>query len=436
MRVTETIKRDQVLGNIQRNAQKLQDLQLEMATGQRINKPSDDPLGATMAQDIVTNISKQRQRLANLADSISWLERSEIELVKINEFLDKAKTLVMSQSTSSANEDTRNATAGEIKDIRDALFDAGNARSGKLYLFSGIKSLTPAIKHNYILQPAKVETEKIVQSDIRDLVDVTQFQAQFEGFSKNPYVLRITESGPWGRARYQISDDGGQNWGPELSLRPVVDMINPSGKESDQVKLKFSDDRGELQNKVNLLPDAFDFSSEKVEDFDISELGPVFPEGMEFVFTPNPPISFIGSPQKKETLIADGTTVPVTVTANELLLGEGEIEVDTFSLLMSLERALETNDGSVLAEKLQELELALEQVLKQRAFIGNTMRDLQEAQQKQEVQIFDQERRLSEIRDADLAESALHLKTAELNNRVSLDAGSRLIQPSLTDFLR
>ena len=35
------------------------------------------------------------------------------------------------------------------------------------------------------------------------------------------------------------------------------------------------------------------------------------------------------------------------------------------------------------------------------------MRDLQEAQQKQEVQIFDQERRLSEIRDADLAESAL-----------------------------
>ena len=124
----------------------------------------------------------------------------------------------------------------------------------------------------------------------------------------------------------------------------------------------------------------------------------------------------------------------MTITANELLLGEGEIEVDTFSLLMSLERALETNDGSVLAEKLQELELALEQVLKQRAFIGNTMRDLQEAQQKQEVQIFDQERRLSEIRDADLAESALHLKTAELNNRVSLDAGSRLIQPSLTDF--
>lgn len=436
MRVTETIKRDQVLGTIQRNAQKLQDLQLEMSTGQRINKPSDDPVGATMAQDIVTNISKQRQRLANLSDSISWLERSEVELEKINEFLNNARTLAMSQATSSANEDTRKVTAGEISDIRDALFDAGNARESKLYIFSGVKSLTPALKKNYILQPAKLETDKIVQSDIRDLVDVTKFQAQFEGYSRNEYVLQITQTGHWGQARYQISDDGGQTWGPELTLRPVVDMVNPENKESDQVKLKFFDERGALEDQVNLLPDAFDFSNEKVADFDIEELGPVFPEGMEFVFTPNPPVSFSGSPVKKETLIADGTTVPVNVTADELLLGAGEIKVDTFSLLMSLERALESNDGAVLAEKLQELELALEQVLKQRSYVGNTMRELQEAQQKQEAQIFDQERRLSEIRDADLAESALNLRTAELNNRVSLDTGSRLIQPSLTDFLR
>lgn len=436
MRVTETIKRDQVLGTIQRNAQKLQDLQLEMSTGQRINKPSDDPVGATMAQDIVTNISKQQQRLANLSDSISWLERSEVELEKINEFLNNARTLAMSQATSSANEDTRKVTAGEISDIRDALFDAGNARESKLYIFSGVKSLTPALKKNYILQPAKLETDKIVQSDIRDLVDVTKFQAQFEGYSRNEYVLQITQTGHWGQARYQISDDGGQTWGPELTLRPVVDMVNPENKESDQVKLKFFDERGALEDQVNLLPDAFDFSNEKVADFDIEELGPVFPEGMEFVFTPNPPVSFSGSPVKKETLIADGTTVPVNVTADELLLGAGEIKVDTFSLLMSLERALESNDGAVLAEKLQELELALEQVLKQRSYVGNTMRELQEAQQKQEAQIFDQERRLSEIRDADLAESALNLRTAELNNRVSLDTGSRLIQPSLTDFLR
>ncbi len=104
--------------------------------------------------------------------------------------------------------------------------------------------------------------------------------------------------------------------------------------------------------------------------------------------------------------------------------------------MLSLERALETNDGTAIAEKIQELELALEQVLKQKANVGNTVRELREAQQKQETQIFDQERRLSEIRDSDLAEAAVNLRTAELNNRVSLDTGSRLIQPSLTDFLR
>jgi flagellar hook-associated protein 3 FlgL len=436
MRVTENIKRDQVLGNIQKNSQKLQDLQIEMASGQRINKTSDDPVGATLAQDIVTNLSKQQQRIANLADSIAWLERNEVELNHISELMDKAKSLAMSQATSSANPDTRRATASEIAAIRESLYDSGNAREGKLYLFSGVKSLTPALKKNYILQQARVETEKIVQRDIRDLVDVTQFQAQFEGFSQHQYVVKVTETGYWGKAKYQVSDDGGQNWGPEKTLRPVIDMYNPEGKENDKVRLKFFDERGELNDKMNLLPDAFDFNNEAVADFDIEELGPIFPEGLEFVFTPNPPVSFIGSPQKKETLIADGTTVPINVTADELLLGVGEVEVDTFSLMLSLERALETNDGTAIAEKIQELELALEQVLKQKANVGNTVRELREAQQKQETQIFDQERRLSEIRDSDLAEAAVNLRTAELNNRVSLDTGSRLIQPSLTDFLR
>jgi flagellar hook-associated protein 3 FlgL len=436
MRVTENIKRDQVLGNIQKNSQKLQDLQIEMASGQRINKTSDDPVGATLAQDIVTNLSKQQQRIANLADSIAWLERNEVELNHISELMDKAKSLAMSQATSSANPDTRRATASEIAAIRESLYDSGNAREGKLYLFSGVKSLTPALKKNYILQQARVETEKIVQRDIRDLVDVTQFQAQFEGFSQHQYVVKVTETGYWGKAKYQVSDDGGQNWGPEKTLRPVIDMYNPEGKENDKVRLKFFDERGELNDKMNLLPDAFDFNNEAVADFDVEELGPIFPEGLEFVFTPNPPVSFIGSPQKKETLIADGTTVPINVTADELLLGVGEVEVDTFSLMLSLERALETNDGTAIAEKIQELELALEQVLKQKANVGNTVRELREAQQKQETQIFDQERRLSEIRDSDLAEAAVNLRTAELNNRVSLDTGSRLIQPSLTDFLR
>jgi flagellin-like hook-associated protein FlgL len=55
---------------------------------------------------------------------------------------------------------------------------------------------------------------------------------------------------------------------------------------------------------------------------------------------------------------------------------------------------------------------------------------------KLEDQTFEHEKRLSEIRDVDLAKTSLEVNTAEVNNRLALDTGSRLIQPTLADFLR
>ena len=63
MRVTEVAKREQVMGNIQRNSAKLQELQMQMASGQRINRPSDDPMGAVKMQDIVTKLSTSETRI-------------------------------------------------------------------------------------------------------------------------------------------------------------------------------------------------------------------------------------------------------------------------------------------------------------------------------------------------------------------------------------
>ena len=323
--------------------------------------------------------------------------------------------------------------AREFSAIRNALFETGNAREGKLYLFSGIKSLTPALKRNSELQPAKVETRGIIQKDVRDLIDIDMFRAVFEGHSNNKYRLRITEGGVFGQARCQVSDDGGRTWAKEQVLRPVNPMLNPVGKPNDSVLLKFSDEQGKLGN---VLPGYFDFTNELVDDVDLESMGLMFPEGMEFVFRPNPEISYTGSADKKEVLIANGISVPVDVTAEELLLPKEQKGVDVFSLLNALERAMLENDGTTLALRLKELDQALEQVLKRQTDIGNTVREFQTAQQKIVDQQFEQERRLSEIRDLDLAEAAIEVKTAEANNRLSLDTGSRLIQPTLSDFLR
>ena len=85
MRVTEVTKRDHVVDNIQRSSGKLQDIQIQMASGRRLNKTSDDPIGAARSQDIVTTLSSQKQQLQNVEDNIAWLQRSELEIGHINE---------------------------------------------------------------------------------------------------------------------------------------------------------------------------------------------------------------------------------------------------------------------------------------------------------------------------------------------------------------
>jgi len=246
MRVTEVTKRDHVVDNIQRSSGKLQDIQIQMATGRRLNKTSDDPIGAARSQDIVTTMSSQKQLLQNVEDNIGWLQRSELEIGGINEMLGQIRTLALSQSGSDSNEETRQMVAREFSAASRTLFDIGNAREGKLYLFSGIKSLSPALKKNDIFQPAKVEKKEVTQKDTRELLDVKQFRAQFEGFSTNNYRIKVTKGGVWGQARVKISDDDGRTWSKEQTLRPVTHVFNPDGKLNDQVVLKFSDQEGRL----------------------------------------------------------------------------------------------------------------------------------------------------------------------------------------------
>ncbi len=433
MRVTEVTKRDHVVDNIQRSSGKLQDIQMQMASGRRLNKTSDDPIGAARSQDIVTTISSQNQLLQNIEDNVAWLQRSEQEITHINEILGKIRTLALSQAGSDSNEESRQMVAREFSAARKSLFDAGNAREGKLYVFSGIKSLTPALKKNGIFQPAKVLKNAVTQSDIRDLLDVSQFRAQFEGYSNNDYRIRVTRGGVWGQARVKISDDGGRTWSKEQTLRPVTHVVNPEGKPNDQVLLKFSDQEGRLGN---VLPKQFDFNSAASASFDKHELGILFPQGIEFVFQPNPEVTYNGSIHKKEALISNGLSIPVNITAQELLLGHGENGVDTFSLLAAMERALLENDGTAIAQRLGELDLAQTQVLKQQADVGNIIRELYATQSKLENLQFEKESQLSDIQDLDIAEATVDLKVAEANNKLALNTGARLIQPSLSDFLR
>ncbi len=451
MRVTDVTKREQVVSHIQKNDSRVQSIQQQLATGRKINKTSDDPIGTTVIQDVVTSVSRGDQMKRNIDTNINWLERTAVELDHIAELMERIKVLVLSQSNDSSTGESREIVAQELRALRQALFEAGNARSGKLYLFSGTKTLTKPLEYNDPIQRAKVvapgaeeapppekagdvapadeTSEGLEDTAVEELLNVADFKAQFEGNSNNEYRLRISKTGTFGTARYQISDDAGETWGPEQILLPVVKVVNPDSEPDDQVILRFTDEQG-------LLSDLLEADSSGFLDLDKSDLGVVFPEDLEFVFLPNPKVSYQGNSQKKEVLIGENTTVPLNITAEELFLKTGDGTINVFEVLAALESSLELDSQEAVSARLDELDSSRNQVLAQLAEVGNTTLELEKAKLKLDEQKFSNQVRLSEVQDIDLPTTMVEMNSAEVNKRTSLDAGSRLIQPTLLEFLR
>jgi len=414
MRVTDLTKQTSVLRNIQNNAGKLQNLQENMSSGRRINKLSDDPIGATQAQDFRTKISFFDMLQEITTQTFTWLDRSEAELTHIGDLLGRTKTLILGAANDSNDEAGRRVTAEEVQDIIETLVQSGNAKIGKVFIFSGSKTLTQPLEEGLTMQQGQIDTENL-DSDLQFLLEPGQFEARFEGFSQHPYRVRIVSDGPIGRAHYVVSDDGGESWGREITLLPEIEVFNEDNHPSDKVYLRF---QGEQVDKLG----------EPI----------IFPKGLEIVFEPNPPIAYQGNDDKRKIPTSEGNLQPINVTAREIFF-QTEDEpnsLNVFDMLYSLKNALVANDRRVLEQRLTDLDDAFDQVLNKRADLGAVRKELEDQLDKVTDREFNNVKQMSEIEDLDFPNAVMEMNLADVRNRATLDTSARLVQPSLLNFLR
>ena len=410
MRVTDLTKQNSILRNIANNSTRMQTLQDNMASGKRISKISDDPVGATMAQDFRTRISYFSTLQGNLQTNFVWMDRTEAELTLMSELLQRAKTLALSQASDTADANTRRVTGQEVGSIIDAMYNAGNAKIGKLFVFSGTKTFTQPLTRNNIVQPALARFEQQAGQ--------AQF-ARFEGNSTNRYILRITKSGELGRAHYVVSDDGGASWSRERTLLPQNEIFNPEGLPSDKVRLLLNETSGQVDEQGNPQP-------------------LILPAGMELYYQPNPPVEFNGNDEKRMVETGEGTLMPLNVTGTDFLFEQpGKPEtVDVFNLLFGVKEALLDNDRDALETKLDDIDQAAQQILSARASIGAVRKEMEDRMEKLNEREYSKVSQLSEIEDLDFAEAVVDLNMSDARHKASLDTSARLIQPSLLNFLR
>ncbi|HVY64322.1 MAG TPA: flagellar hook-associated protein FlgL [Gammaproteobacteria bacterium] len=124
------------------------DTQEKVSSGQRVNKPSDDPVAAARIAHLDASLSRLDQYQQNSVFARNQLGLEESSLTSVIDNLQRVRELALQGNNSTASDADRKVIADEIGQIRDALLALANTTDvdGR-HLFGGYdEAATPFVK--------------------------------------------------------------------------------------------------------------------------------------------------------------------------------------------------------------------------------------------------------------------------------------------------
>lgn len=157
MRVTGWMQNIQLLRNLRNNNAGIIDWQNKLATGRRIHKPGDDPVGVTYYMRYNSEINRTDVFLENANTALGFLRTMDQMMQQASDVLKRARVLVQQASTGTTPDEARQHIAAEIRQLKDQLVTIGNTEFSGRYLFNGQKTDIKPYSQN---DPAKDRTDR------------------------------------------------------------------------------------------------------------------------------------------------------------------------------------------------------------------------------------------------------------------------------------
>lgn len=176
MRVTNQMMTRTMIDNINTSASKIQDYLEQTASGKRISKPSDDPVGTARLLNTKAAIKKQEQYGANIKNAVSWLDNADDTLATATSILQRCRDLAVRGCTATITDDSMRVMADEVNEMIAQLVGIGNTEYNGRYVFGGGKSGQPPFS---IASQAdgRIETVQFISADYdASLLDPTYQQ--------------------------------------------------------------------------------------------------------------------------------------------------------------------------------------------------------------------------------------------------------------------
>ena len=227
MRVTGSMQNLQLLNNLRQTNKEILKWQDKLATGQRIQRPGDDPVGINYQMRYDTELRRSEEYLENARTGLGMLKTMDTLMQQATDVLKRAKVLVQQAANGTVPPEARQQIAAEVRQLYEQMVAIANSNYSGRYLFNGQKTDQPP----YSLATAATDTT-----------------------DKGVYYLNVSPS-----VTVPVSITG------ELIFGPAQDPANPQAEpENVFVLLKniemhlMNNDQTELLNDMNRIDVASD----------------------------------------------------------------------------------------------------------------------------------------------------------------------------------
>ena len=381
---------------------------LEQSDGNAIHRPSDNPVQCVRTMAFKTSLEENNQYTQNLDDAISWMKQSDNALVNMTDLLKTIKEKV-SQAANSINTDSDFvAISKEVEETLNQIRSLSNSQIGDRYVFSGQKDKTMPYSENLTtVTSADVKTVDRTQLTTAQLTNIGAPTSRADQF--------IVVKDATNNTRY-VNTDNGKILDQDFN---VVDTVN-----------------GFLRTWTSTT---FQPTGVPTNSATITDTG-----GNTYTIQTSPKqvVTYNGDDNKISILSRTGQANPANDSVNltgsdifgdNIFGGKGTSLIDDLIVIKDKIKSGDVawlgDDGMTLAGKLhdQVVNAQVETSTRQASYqMAKTMMESKNTTIKDDI---------NTASAANIPKLITDMQMAETVYRLSLSVGSKIIPPSLADYL-
>jgi flagellar hook-associated protein 3 FlgL len=431
MRATQTTTYRSLQSFLDRTSDRMQALQLQAATGKRINRPSDDPTAISPVLSARTQIMSSNRYIETIDSGMDRINNMDGYLDSIQNTLVRLKEIGVATINSSLSPQDMQTYADEVHQLRETLLSDGNAQVDGKYMFAGFSEKTSPFILNTsydptLYNPADPATYPVTyQGDNGNL--------QFEIAPNERISLNITGSSLFlgDNDNDGVTDPGAVNIFALLTTMEDVLRANnqatgwtvPGVSATQTTAYSLGPPvQGEIQQ--------LDLSGSTLTDGQSLILNI---DGTDFTYTNNTGAYLTGVD------LAAAVATDLAVTNYTLTDAGGGIlsiaQNPGSEAAIALTTTTVETPATTLQSLLEPIETAANQVRAQRSLKGNIGKRLETARDHMEQIKIDMEAFRSRFEDADILETITSLQQQQQSFEAALNVTGKVSQLSILDYI-